>query len=308
MIGTKMANKEFIISLAKVLIAGAWVDGNLQSEEINSLKDIIFSLPKITGKEWLELEIYMDSPVKDEERNQLIQQLISKITTSSDKKLIINSLSKLFAADNNTSQSEKTLLQQIETNIAQNSGIFSTFSNLIKNAISKQKNSCKNSILRENRLDDFIQNTIYYQLTNEQKQSKIPNDKLRKLCLMAGILGQVAYIDGEFSPEEQNTIGEILEHNCSLPKEEAQLIAQISQERTIRGLDQFRLTRNFFETTSRSERLKLLNYLFAIANSCEKTSHQEIEKIREIATLLKLTHQDFINAKLTIPREDRNGL
>jgi len=45
--------------------------------------------------------------------------------------------------------------------------------------------------------------------------------------------------------------------------------------------------------------------LFRIANASEKTSYDETEEIRKIATSLKLTHKDFIEAKLTIPDEDR---
>ncbi len=53
---------------------------------------------------------------------------------------------------------------------------------------------------------------------------------------------------------------------------------------------------------------RFLKSLFQIANASEKTSFDEIEEIRFIAQQLKLSHSDFIEAKLTIPREDRKGL
>ena len=45
-----------------------------------------------------------------------------------------------------------------------------------------------------------------------------------------------------------------------------------------------------------------------MANASEKTSNKEIEEIRSIAASLKISHSDFIDAKLTIPDIDRNGL
>jgi hypothetical protein len=38
------------------------------------------------------------------------------------------------------------------------------------------------------------------------------------------------------------------------------------------------------------------------------TSYAEVEEIRRISTALKLPHKDFIEAKLTIPRKDREVL
>ena len=42
----------------------------------------------------------------------------------------------------------------------------------------------------------------------------------------------------------------------------------------------------------------------AIANAADNTSHEEIEEIRNISKALGLAHQEFIDAKLTIPREE----
>ena len=66
--------------------------------------------------------------------------------------------------------------------------------------------------------------------------------------------------------------------------------------------------KRFNDFTTLAERKDFLDCLFAVANAAEKTSFEEIEEIREIAKGLELSHQDFIEAKLAIPREDRKGL
>ena len=47
--GIVMLNKEFVMDLAKLVVAAAWADGQLQNEEINSLKDLLFNLDEVTG-------------------------------------------------------------------------------------------------------------------------------------------------------------------------------------------------------------------------------------------------------------------
>ena len=56
------------------------------------------------------------------------------------------------------------------------------------------------------------------------------------------------------------------------------------------------------------ERKVFLKCLFKIANASDMTSYKEIEEIRRISNSLKLPHEDFIEAKLTIPRKDREVL
>jgi uncharacterized tellurite resistance protein B-like protein len=73
-------------------------------------------------------------------------------------------------------------------------------------------------------------------------------------------------------------------------------------------LDVVRLAWNFFDQTTRQERNDFVRVLFQVANAAQKTSSEEIKLIEFIAKSLKLTHREFIDAKLTIPRADRGGM
>lgn len=70
-------------------------------------------------------------------------------------------------------------------------------------------------------------------------------------------------------------------------------------------LDGYRLSREFYEATTREARLGFLEALFHVAAADGEASHEEIEDIRRIARTLKLTHSEFIDAKLTLPRDKR---
>ena len=78
------------------------------------------------------------------------------------------------------------------------------------------------------------------------------------------------------------------------------LVAEMAVSEIGKGLDYYRMSRQFFESTNEAERLHFLDVLFAVAAGDGGVSYLEIEEIRTIAMVLKLTHKQFIDAKLKI--------
>ena len=308
-----MPEKEFIMDLARLLIAAAWVDGELRNEEINSLKDLLFNLENLSGRDWAQLEIYMDSPVGAEERDELLGRVLGQVRSEQDKELVIGTLERLFRADGVVSDEEQAVLEQVKGAVSDvSTGLLARLSRMMKGAVDRRSQSYQSATQRDNQLDDYIENTIYYRLKPEieRKGMKIdlPQDKIRQLCLAAGLLARISAVDSGISEKEKQTIKDTLSAEWGLSEPEAQIVTQISCETALRGLDYFRLTRGFFECTGIDERRSFIKCLFKIANASNKTSYDETEEIRRIAKSLKLTHKDFIDAKLTIPDEEREFL
>ena len=302
-----------MFDLGKLLIAAAWADGRLEQSEINALKELLFLLPEISGEEWMKLEMYMDSPVSEEERETLLADVLNRMSTGEEKTLALSTLEKLVHVDGTTQEAEVAVVETLRQDIeAKSTGLFAHLGNPLRRAISARTSYYGNDGGRESRLDDFIKNTVYYQLVSEMKERgltlSLPEDKIRKVCLAAGLMARVAWVDKAFSEQEQHSIVRALAEGWQLPKEEAQLIMEISYQRIMKGLDFVQLSKGFRAYTTIPERKAFLKGLFAIANAAGKTSSEEIEEIRSIANSLELGHQDFIEAKLTISREDRSGL
>jgi len=108
-----------------------------------------------------------------------------------------------------------------------------------------------------------------------------------------------------FKVSEIEAMIEALESGWSLSREEAAFVAEVAVAEVTPEMDYYRLTRQFFSTTSDEERARFLDVLFSIAVADGSASNAEIEEIRAIARALKLTHQQFIDAKLKVPRESR---
>lgn len=165
-----MANKEFILNLGKLMISVAWVDGKLQNEELNALKELLFLLPDISGEDWMQLEMYMASPIGEEERRQLLERVLVGVRSSADKNFVIDTLQKLVAADGVIDQEESATLTSIRQDLEeQSTGLLAHLSGSIRKALKTRGSHYRGQPAREDHLEDFIKNTIYFQLVLEMK-------------------------------------------------------------------------------------------------------------------------------------------
>ncbi|MDH5428376.1 MAG: TerB family tellurite resistance protein [Nitrospirota bacterium] len=308
-----MADKRFILELGKLLIAAAWADGTLSTKEINGLKELLFQLPDISGEEWMELELYMASPVGEAERQRLLDRVMAGMGSASDKALALETLGKLVPPEASESDQQREVVQQLREDLEQGRGGFwDHLRRPFRRMLNLRGEHYRDEQDRESRLEDFIKNTIYFQVTMALRDRgmtfDLPDGEVRKLCLAAGLMARVAGVDHVVSSEETTVMGQVLQRHWALTEDQAQLVAEISHHRIFRGLDSVRLVKRFKELTTRKERNEFLHGLFEVANAADQTSFEEIEEIRGIAQGMDLSHQDFLDAKLAIPREDRKGL
>lgn len=308
-----MAEKRFILELGKLLIAAAWADGTLSTTEINGLKELLFQLPDISGEEWMELELYMASPVGESERQRLLDRVLGRMGSADDKALALEALGKLMPTGASESDQQMEVVQQLRDDLEKGSGGFlDHLRRPFRRMLNLRGQHYSGEHNRESRLEDFIKNTIYFQVTMELRDRGItfdlPDIDIRKLCLAAGLMARVAGVDHVVSSEETKVMSKVLQRHWTLTEDQAQLIAEISHHRIFRGLDSVRLVKRFKELTTRTDRKEFLHCLFEVANAADQTSFAEIEEIRSLAQGMDLSHQDFLDAKLAIPREDRKGL
>lgn len=306
-----MSQSNTIKTLAKVMIAAAWADGSIANEEINSLKDLLFQLPEMTASDWAELEIYFDSPVGEAERARLVADLQGALTTSEDKSLALRAVDELVDADGEVTDDERAVAEQIKAAIQDiNLGVFGKLGKLMGGSLDRRSQALKNAPNRELYLDDFEKNKIYYnvcrRLELEGTDLHISEKELRRLSLAGGLMARVAYVDRDIQDAEFETMVAAIQGFWGLPDVESNLVAEVAASEIGKDLDFFRMSREFFLATDGDERLRFLDVLFAVADGDDGVSYKETEEIRAIANGLKLTHKQFIDAKLKIPR-DRRG-
>jgi uncharacterized tellurite resistance protein B-like protein len=162
---------------------------------------------------------------------------------------------------------------------------------------------------REDYFEDYVKNKVYYglrrRLDTGETELDLQEDVLRTLALAGGVMAQVARVSRGVTKQEMAAMVEALKTYWHLPPEQAQFVAEVAVDKTASQLDRYRLVREFADACTYEERADFLNVLFAVAAADGLASFREIEEIRRISENLKLSHQDFITAKLKVPRDQR---
>ena len=307
-----MPKDQVIMPLAKVIIAAAWVDGELTNDEINSLKDLLFHMPDMTARDWARLEMYIDSPVDDAERERLIADLQSALVSKQDKELAISELDQMIHADGELTPEEEAVVEEVKAAIgAADSRIFGGMGRLVRGPVSRRSQIVANAPNRELYFEDFMDNRIYYNIRRRLDLNAdglhISDDDIRKFSLAGGLMARVAYVDRDVTESEYEYMKNALGRCWQIGEEETAVVIEVAVSEISKDLDYYRLSREFFESTNEDERICFLDVLYAVADGDGRVSFEEIEEIRTIANMLKLTHKQFIDAKLKIPRERRSG-
>jgi len=312
-----MSDKQFVMTLAKVIIAAAWADGEITNEEVNSLKDLIFHLRQsgfddvnqLNAQEWARLEMYIETPVDETERARLVVDLQNALQSQQQKEMAHQTLRRVMEADGVVSDSEQEVLAEIDKAIdSVGIGFLGDLERLVGGAVNKRSRAVAGAPNRELYFDDFIQNKVFYSLTQrlqiDKSDLKIPEDELRTLSLVGGLMARVAYVDREVTETEFNgmvkAIGDIWEVSAQL----ATFVAEVAVSAVDETYDTFRMMRELTESTSERERRKFLDVLFAVANADGQISYDETEEIRKMSRGINLTHKDFIDSKLRILGEE----
>ena len=305
-----MSKSSLVLTIAKVVIAAAWADGDISNDEINSLKDLLFHLPDMTGREWAMLEMYINTPVGEAERTRLIAELNEELTKSSERDMALKALDNMIRADGTVTEREKLVAQEIRESIEDaDSGIFHQIGRLMKGPVERRTSAVSAAPNREQYFDDFIKNRVYYgvqmQVEGSDASLDVSEQLLRKLSLGAGLMARVAQVDDAVTTTEKETIIQALVQNWSLDPETADLVADVALAEVSPEMDYYRLTRTFFETTTEDERISFLDVLCTVADADGFVSSAEIEEIRALSLGFKLPHKVFIDAKLKVPRAER---
>jgi len=145
---------------------------------------------------------------------------------------------------------------------------------------------------------------------------RLEPERARHIAIFAYILSRVARADLMISEAETRAMEAIVEREGRLAPEQAILVVQMAKTQAILfgGTENYLVTREFNRIAGREEKLALLRCLFAVAASDDSVSVKEDNEIRRICNELRLTHEEFVEARsefrdrlsvLRKPPEDR---
>jgi len=282
------------LSTGKMLIAAAWVDGELQEEELTCLKTLILRMPGINFEDWRKLKIYMAYPLSVTEQEAVVLELTDKIYVKSHKTMVFRNLFKVLQSDGNLNIKEKTFVDNLSEALSQNANSFLQKLKyyLLKNQIESQDAWKKSKIGRDKLLHDFFSNPAYFLFRKSliQQDLYVPHSKpqLQKICLFASILSWFASEDGKISLDEENFILETLTKSCGIEPKIADCIFSVAKAVDISEIELRELCITLSDQTEVSEREKLFTMLTKLVLLDRTLTSRECECLRTVAVFLHI--------------------
>ena len=308
-----------IFTLAKVMIAAAWADGEITEDEKQCLKDLLFHLPdagldagiQMTAQEWEHLEMYMENPIDAAERARLVADLQDAIQHKEEKQIVVDYLEQMATADGEMTADERAVIDEIEKAVNDaDTGVMNRLNKFLGGAMSRRSSAVAKAPNRERYFDDFVKNKIYYEVKQQAEKDgrtfNISDAEMRKMGLAGGLMARIAYVDRNVTPDEVQKMADLMANHWGLDEDAAAFVANIAVDSVDYSYDYYRMTREFGTNTTREEKIGFLDVLFNVAVADGRVTFEETEEIRMVCRGINLSHDEFINAKIKIPRDKRD--
>lgn len=120
------------------------------------------------------------------------------------------------------------------------------------------------------------------------------------LVATCALLLEMASADGEFSEAEQKLILEVLKEEYGLSNENANLLVQSANQQLEESIDLWRFTNLINQHAKVEEKLQIIELVWKIAFTDGRLDQHEDYLVHKLATLLRLTHNELIQAKLRV--------
>jgi len=102
------------------------------------------------------------------------------------------------------------------------------------------------------------------------------------------LLLEVAYADGEFSPEERAHLEQVLERHFSLPAESGRRLIELAERERRGSIDHFQFTRVLNERYDIGQKMVLAEVMWGLVLADGQIAEHEHYLTRKIANLLEL--------------------
>ncbi|MCF2920076.1 TerB family tellurite resistance protein [Pseudoalteromonas sp. APAL1] len=132
--------------------------------------------------------------------------------------------------------------------------------------------------------------------TMSESQSSISEHDLK--TAVAALLIEVMRADDELQDDEQQTLNETLKKYFSLTDEAVEELINGASQSLDDAIDYFQFSKQINAQCSAEQRIDIIELLWRLAYADGNLDKHEELVIRRVASLLYVTHEDFIAAKL----------
>jgi len=133
--------------------------------------------------------------------------------------------------------------------------------------------------------------------SNQRRQR--PHDIRIATC---ALLLEMSHIDGEFSALERESIISILKRNFDLSDEHVATLLEASNKELKGSIDLWQFTNLINQNYSIEEKMRVIEMVWDVVYADGKLDKYEDYLVHKLATLLRLTHKQLIEAKMKVKK------
>lgn len=280
-------------ALARVIIAAGWADGELQREEVDCLKDLLFQLPDLSVEDWRELESLMNKPVLPGDADTYLTDLRQMLNSEEELAFAYYALDRVICADGVVTREEVSIINHMKQALGEVCDqTLSEMRELLRSPLELRQSASTDKLKRMSDMEEYLHVRIF-NLETDTVGIPLPGDELRRLSLAGILLSFIIQADDRIEDGEILAAVSYLMDEWDLERDKAEFIVQISVSDKLEGLDLIRICRWFFEVTQEHERIGFLDVLFEIGMADGVLSEVELDTIMNIAANLKLEQHHF---------------
>src|SRR5207245_3948856 len=132
-----------------------------------------------------------------------------------------------------------------------------------------------------------------------QKLDQLPEQQARYIAAFAFLLSRAARADLQIDADETAVMERIVMEQGGMPEELAVIVVQMAktQNQLFGSTENYLVTREFERIATHEQKLALLDCLFAVTAADENITAEEDNVVKQIASELILSHDDYIAAR-----------
>ena len=134
---------------------------------------------------------------------------------------------------------------------------------------------------------------------SSNQRGQRPHDIRIATC---ALLLEISNIDGEFSALERESIISIMKRNFDLSDEHATTLLEASNEELKGSIDIWQFTNLINQNYSIEDKIRVVEMVWDVVYADGKLDKHEDYLVHKLATLLRLTHKQLIEAKLKVKK------
>ena len=143
---------------------------------------------------------------------------------------------------------------------------------------------------------DLIKKIIGDRGTDREKKTGDGSINLATCALLL----ELANVDGKFSKQEKDNITDIFKTRYGLSEKEVNELLKSSEAELEKSIDLWQFTNVINQNYSLEEKLKIIETIWEVAFSDGKLEQHEDYLAHKVASLLRLSHKQLIEAKLKV--------